>query len=148
VLSITHFLFSNSAASPPSLTNEKLNQNERLPNLGTLTIETLYLLAKQMGSRFFVYAPMFDRILLKNKAYSKLYEQLIIYCREATYHSIWPEKYNSQNLHNNPFNQSKLTASTESSHTPQSTHKTAPSDTSVTPFKCTVIFSNLKVCEI
>lgn len=148
VLSITHFLFSNSSASPPSLTNEKLSTNDKLANLGTLTIETLYLLAKQMGSRFFVYAPMFDRILLKNRTYSRLYEQLIIYCREATYHSIWPDKYNPNSLHSNPFNQARLASNQESNQTShQSVHKATPSDTStVTPFKCTVIFSNLKVC--
>jgi phosphatidylinositol kinase/protein kinase (PI-3 family) len=86
ILSITYLLFSNSNTGSPSLTNEKLNAST---DLGTLTIETLYLLSRQMSGRFFVYAPMFDRILLKNKNYSKLYEQLMINCREATYHTLW-----------------------------------------------------------
>lgn len=104
VLSITYLLFSNSSASPASLTNERLSTDTRL---GTLTIETLYLLAKQMGGRFFVYAPMFDRILLKNRTYAELYEQLMIYCREATYHTITPGQPNP-NILNNPFNQMKI----------------------------------------
>jgi hypothetical protein len=86
ILSITYLLFSNSNTGSSSLTNEKLNEKT---DLGTLTIETLYLLSRQMSGRFFVYAPMFDRILLKNKSYSKLYEQLMINCREATFHTIW-----------------------------------------------------------
>ncbi len=94
VLSITYLLFSNSHASPSSLTGEELSASS---NLGTLTIETLYLLARQMNGRFFVYAPMFDRILLKNKNYSRLYEQLLVYCREATYHSVW---MNPSSTHN------------------------------------------------
>ena len=86
ILSITYLLFSNSNTGASSLTNEKLNEKT---DLGTLTIETLYLLSRQMSGRFFVYAPMFDRILLKNKSYSKLYEQLMINCREATFHTMW-----------------------------------------------------------
>ena len=94
ILSITYLLFSNSNTGSSSLTNEKLNAST---DLGILTIETLYLLSRQMSGRFFVYAPMFDRILLKNKTYSKLYEQLMVNCREATYHTIWSNQ-NSLNL--------------------------------------------------
>ena len=100
VLSITYLLFSNTAGSPASLTNEKLGVNT---DLGTLTIETLYLLARQMNGRFFVYALMFDRILLKNKAYAKLYEQLMVYCRESTYHTIWTNQFSNLNSLSSPF---------------------------------------------
>ncbi len=110
-LSITYFLFSNTAASPASLTCERLSI---ATHLGTLTIETLYLLAKQMGARFFVYAPMFDRILLKNKTYESLYEQLLVYCREATYHTINPDTSGIAN----PFSSLKLTSSSEGGGSP------------------------------
>jgi hypothetical protein len=96
ILSITHLLFSNSNAGPTSLTNEKLNADS---DLGLLTIETLYLLSRQMNGRFFVYAPMFDRVLLKNKSYARLYEQLVINSREATYHTFWPN--NNAQIHSN-----------------------------------------------
>ena len=88
VLSITYLLFSNSSSSPMNLTDEKLSASSKL---GVLTIETLYLLSRQMGGRFFVYAPMFDRILMKNKSYAKLYEQMVVYCREATFHTVWTQ---------------------------------------------------------
>lgn len=86
ILSITYLLFSNSNTGLTNLTNEKLT-NET--DLGTLTLETLYLLARQMSGRFFVFAPMFDRILIKNRNYSKLYEQLMVNCREASFHTFW-----------------------------------------------------------
>lgn len=86
ILSITYLLFSNSNTGATSLTNERLNQTT---DLATLTLETLYLLARQMGGRFFVFAPMFDRILIRNSSYSKLYEQLMMNCRDASFHAFW-----------------------------------------------------------
>lgn len=86
ILSITYLLFSNSNTGSTSLTNERLNHTT---DLATLTLETLYLLARQMGGRFFVFAPMFDRILIRNSNYSRLYEQLMINCREASFHTFW-----------------------------------------------------------
>jgi hypothetical protein len=92
VFSITYLLFSHSTTTPASLTNEKINESS---NLSLLTIETLYLLARQMSGRFFVYAPMFDRILIRNKSYSKLYDLLMVYCRESTIHTIRPHNVNA-----------------------------------------------------
>ncbi len=106
VLSITYLLFSNTNASPSNLTGEELSA---ISNLGTLTIETLYLLARQMSGRFFVYAPMFDRILLQNKNYSKLYEQLLVYCREATFHSVWPNPNDISNISHSNMSAENLT---------------------------------------
>lgn len=90
ILSITYLLFSNSNTGASSLTSEELKSST---DISTLTIETLYLLSRQMSGRFFVFAPMFDRILLKNKHYSKLYEQLLINCREATFHTMWANQF-------------------------------------------------------
>lgn len=86
ILSITYLLFSNSNTGSTNLTSERLSHTTEL---ATLTLETLYLLARQMGGRFFVFAPMFDRILIRNSAYSKMYEQLMINCREASFHTFW-----------------------------------------------------------
>lgn len=86
ILSITYLLFSNSNTGTSNLISEKITNNT---DLGTLTLETLYLLARQMSGRFFVFAPMFDRILIKSKNYSRLYEQLMINCREASFHTFW-----------------------------------------------------------
>ena len=64
---------------PASLRNEKLTAQT---DIILLVLETLYLIAKQMGpSKFSIYVPMFDKILLKNKHYSKIYEQLTSYCK-------------------------------------------------------------------
>ena len=86
ILSITYLLFSNSNTGSSSLTNDRLSHTT---DLATLTLETLYLLARQMGGRFFVFAPMFDRILIRNNNYSKLYEQLMVNCRDASFHTFW-----------------------------------------------------------
>lgn len=86
ILSITYLLFSNSNTGSNSLTNERLSLTT---DLATLTLETLYLLARQMGGRFFVFAPMFDRILIRNSSYSKLYEQLMMNCRDSCFHAFW-----------------------------------------------------------
>jgi len=142
-LSITYFLFSNTTASPASLTCEPLSTSS---HLGTLTIETLYLLAKQMGARFFVYAPMFDRILLKNKTYESLYEQLLIYCREATYHTINPDTSGIVN----PFSTLKLTSSSESYGFSQQNSRNLTQENTVNQAppqytrSTTINFSNLK----
>lgn len=86
ILSITYLLFSNSNTGSSSLTNDRLSHTT---DLATLTLETLYLLARQMGGRFFVFSPMFDRILIRNNNYSKLYEQLMVNCRDASFHTFW-----------------------------------------------------------
>ncbi|RNA43682.1 serine threonine- kinase mTOR isoform X2, partial [Brachionus plicatilis] len=86
VLSITYLLFTNSNNGTGNLTNERIS---RATDIGILTLETLYLLARQMNGNFLVFAHMFDRILIKNKNYSKLYEQLMINCREASFHQFW-----------------------------------------------------------
>ena len=65
---------------PSSLSNVKLNNQS---DLLLLVLETIYLIAKQMNSRFFTYIPMFDRVFARRGYYSKIYEQLTSYCRDA-----------------------------------------------------------------
>lgn len=86
ILSVTYLLFTNSQNGTNNLTSERITQTT---DIGILTLETLYLLARQMNGNFLVFAHMFDRILIKNKNYSKLFEQLMINCREASFHQFW-----------------------------------------------------------
>lgn len=86
ILSVTYLLFTNAQNGANNLTSERIT---RTTDIGVLTLETLYLLARQMNANFLVFAHMFDRILIKNKNYSKLFEQLMINCREASFHQFW-----------------------------------------------------------
>jgi hypothetical protein len=88
ILSISYLLFLNAKNGPSNLTNETLTINT---DVVTLTLETLYLLARQLGNRYYVFAAMFDKILLKNRYYSTLHEQLILNSREASFHIYWSD---------------------------------------------------------
>ena len=86
ILSVSYLLFLNSRNGIDNLTDENLSIHS---DLITLTLETLYLLARQLGNKYFVFATMFDKILLKNRHYSRLHEQLIINSREASFFIYW-----------------------------------------------------------
>ncbi len=71
--SFSWLLFMGSIFQEIFMTNEPLNS---LTDLNILTLETLHLLSRKMGNDFALFAPMFDRILLKNEKYSNIYEKL------------------------------------------------------------------------
>ncbi|CAF0752879.1 unnamed protein product [Brachionus calyciflorus] len=137
ILSITYLLFTNSNSGSNNLTNEKLTNTT---DLGVLTLETLYLLARQMNGKFLIFAQMFDRILIKNKSYSKLYEQLMVNCREASFHQFWTaHNMNSVNHGVNLTNQSLQSPSTPGANQ-------TPDNPAAPRQNQTVSFGNLKVC--
>jgi hypothetical protein len=88
ILSISYLLFLNAKNGINNLTNETLTTKT---DLVTLTLETLYLLARQLGNKYFVFASMFDKILLKNRYYAKLHEQLILNSRESSFYVYWSD---------------------------------------------------------
>nr|AWV66626.1 serine/threonine-protein kinase mTOR [Brachionus rotundiformis] len=137
ILSITFLLFTNSNNGANSLTNERIS---RSTDIGVITLETLYLLARQMNGNFLVFSHMFDRILIKNKSYSKLYEQLMTNCREASFHQFWAT-YN-QTQTNQPLTQTnqQVQSSVVSNVDNSSATNTASRQNQQ------VSFGNLKVC--
>jgi FKBP12-rapamycin complex-associated protein len=86
ILSMSYLLFLNARNDATTLTTDNLDPKT---DLVTLTLETLYLLARQLGNKYFVFASMFDKILIKNKSYSKLNEQLLINSRESSFYMYW-----------------------------------------------------------
>lgn len=86
VFSVSYLLFLNSKNGTNTLTNETLDNST---DLATLTLESLYLLARQLGHKYFVFASVVDNILIKSKNYSKLHEQLITNSREACFFMYW-----------------------------------------------------------
>jgi FKBP12-rapamycin complex-associated protein len=76
----TSYLTNQRQTSFPSLTNIKINNQT---DLLLIVLETQYIVAKQMGSKFSMYMPMFDKIILKKGNYLKFYEQLVTNWKHA-----------------------------------------------------------------
>ena len=65
---------------PSSLTSLKINGHS---DLISLVLETLYIIARQVGQPFSIYKQMFDKVLAKSKTYCKLYEHMLSCYNEA-----------------------------------------------------------------
>jgi hypothetical protein len=146
---------------PTSLTSVKISFNS---DVVILVLETLYVLARQLNLRFFTYASMFEKVLSKNQKYFRLFEQLVAYCKDATYINISNTQLSAaffNSLHipeldtsttpqasirkaSRKTNLSTTVDGQESSATLSSATSTTPSSSTFKPLQ-TLNFSNLKV---
>lgn len=74
--------------STTQLIPKKIDKLDTHSDACYLTLEIIYLLARQLNSRFIAFTSMFDRIIKRQQTYYKLFETIISCCQDGNWSSV------------------------------------------------------------